>query len=56
MDRNIMDELTIKQLQALACQNKLPGWPAMSRATMVREMLKLDVIKGLETEERGSIE
>ncbi len=52
--RDILDELTIKQVKALACQNELPGWPAMGRAAIVRELEKLEVIKGLETDERGS--
>jgi hypothetical protein len=52
MEREIMRELTLKQVKALACQNKLKGWPTMSRATMVRELEKLDTIKGLETDER----
>ena len=53
MQREIMNELTIRQIQALACQNKIPGWPVKSRAFMVRELEKLEVIKGLETDERG---
>ncbi len=43
MDFEELNKLTLRQLRALACQNKVEDWRILERAALLRALEKLDI-------------
>lgn len=43
-----LNELTLRQVRALASQHKVPDWTTESRATLLRKLVQCSEDKGLD--------